>query len=416
MVPATEEEIRIGDYPDVTVEGMAFPKSVSMKVYFKNLDGIRFIAAFLVLLQHSFGFKKAYSDASPFLDRCFADTGRLGVNLFFVLSGFLISYLLLMEKDASGTVSYRNFYVRRILRIWPLYLGYGLILTFLSPYIADRLGWGNNTDLPLMMLNLVFLLLFSVNMQIAFIGSNRGMFEISWSVCIEEQFYLVWPILINSFRKKLKGLLVVMFAISIFVRLVIVFLLPVFFPAWPREKVLLMNHLLLFDKLDLFGGGLFVALLYYNRKRYTGFFKTFFHPALQVAMTIAALLYALSIVKPEGVYYQLFVDHYVCDILFGYVLLAAVADNSVYRLELPLLKTLGRISFGIYLFHTAVCQFVLLFFKKVIGHPQWRLVYDVGYPLACLAVTGVIAWVSYTYYEMWFLNKKKKFEMVLTRV
>ena len=387
-----------------------------MKVYFKNLDGIRFVAAFLVLLQHSYGFKKAYSDASPFLDRCFSDTGRIGVNLFFILSGFLISYLLLMEKDATGTVSYRNFYVRRILRIWPLYLGYGLILTFLSPYVADRLGWGNNTDAPTMLLNLVFLLLFSVNMQIAFIGSNRGMFEISWSVCIEEQFYLVWPLLINTFRKKLKGLLVVMFSISILVRLVIVFLLPVFFPAWPREKVLLMNYVLLTDKLDLFGGGLFIALLYYNRQRYAGFFQRCFHPVLQVIMTVAALLYALSIARPEGVYYELFADHYVCDILFGYVLLAAVADNSVYRLEIPLLKTLGRISFGIYLFHTAVCQFVLLFFRKIIGHPQWRLVYDVGYPLVCLAVTGVIAWVSYTYYEMWFLNKKKKFEMVLTRV
>src|ERR1700733_15194460 len=147
-----------------------------MKVYFKNLDGIRFFAALMVLLQHSFGFKKSYSDTYPILNRCLEYTGRMGVNLFFILSGFLISYLLLVEKDTTGRVSFKSFYLRRILRIWPLYLGYGLILTFFSPYVVQKLGLYNDTDLPTMFLNLVFLLFFSVNFQLAFVGSNRGMF------------------------------------------------------------------------------------------------------------------------------------------------------------------------------------------------------------------------------------------------
>jgi peptidoglycan/LPS O-acetylase OafA/YrhL len=387
-----------------------------MKVYFKNLDGIRFFAALLVLLQHSYGFKQSYSAAGPFLSRCFADTGRMGVNLFFVLSGFLISYLLLVEKDSTGTISYRSFYIRRILRIWPLYLGYGLVLTFLSPYVIAKLGWWNDTDFPLMMLNLLFLVFFSVNFQIAFVGTNRGMFEISWSVCIEEQFYLVWPLLINTFRKKLARLLVVMFSISIGVRILILFILPPLFPAWPPEKPELMNYVLIFDKLDLFGGGLFAALLYHKREQYKTFFRRLFRPGVQVLMTVLAVLYVLSILRPSNRWYLIFADHYVCDILFGYVLLAAIAGNSIYRLEKPLLKTMGRISFGIYLFHTAICQFVLLFFQKVIGHPQWRIVYDLAYPLTCLAVTGLVAYLSYTYYEMWFLKKKKKFELVGTRI
>lgn len=387
-----------------------------MKVYFKNLDGVRFCAAFLVLLQHSFGFKKGYSDAAPFVDRCFSDTGRLGVNLFFVLSGFLISYLLLVEKDTTGTISYRNFYVRRILRIWPLYLGYGLVLNFFSPYIAARLGWHHDTDFPLMMLNMVFLLFFSVNMQLAFVGSNTAMFEISWSVCIEEQFYLVWPVLMNNFRRRLPKLLILMFGVSILVRVLIVFILPWMFPALSQDRALLVNHLLLFDKLDLFGGGLFAAMLYQRRDSLKEYFRIFFRPWIQVVMTLLALLYVLSIIKSGNVYFQLFFDHYICGILFGYVILAAVAENSIYRLEKPLLRTMGRVSYGIYLFHTAICQFVLLFFRKVVGHPEWRVMYDIVYPLACVAVTAAVAWLSYNYYEMWFLNKKKKFQLVVTRV
>jgi peptidoglycan/LPS O-acetylase OafA/YrhL len=387
-----------------------------MKVYFKNLDGIRFFAALMVLMQHSFGFKKSYSDTYPILNQCFDYTGRMGVNLFFILSGFLISYLLLVEKDSTGTVSFKSFYLRRILRIWPLYLGYGLILTFFSPYVVEKLGMYNNTDTPAMFMNLVFLLFFSVNFQLAFVGSNRGMFEISWSVCIEEQFYVFWPWVINTFRKKLAKLLVVLFGISVLARVFIVFILPKFVPSYTLDNVLLINYLLIFDKLDLFGGGLFAALLYYKRAEYKELFRKFFRPWVQILMTSLAFLYAISVLKPNNTWFLLFADHYACSFLFGYVLLAAVVENSIYRLENPLLKTLGKISFGMYLFHTAICQFVLIFFQKIIGHPESRIIYDLLYPFACLVATSTIAYLSYTYYEMWFLKKKKKFELVLTRI
>jgi peptidoglycan/LPS O-acetylase OafA/YrhL len=387
-----------------------------LKVYFKNLDGIRFFAAFLVLLHHSFFFKKNYSDSFAFLDNCFEHTGRLGVNLFFILSGFLISYLLLIEKDSTDTISYKRFYIRRILRIWPLYLGYGLVLTFFSPYVAEKLGLGNDTDFPAMIMNLIFLLFFSVNFQLAFVGSNRGMFEISWSVCIEEQFYLVWPLLINKFRKKLRSLIVVMFGISILTRIIIVYILPILFPAWTLQQLVLMNYVLIFDKLDLFGAGLLAALLYYKKDVYGPWLRTLFRPWIQVLMTCLAILYTLSILKPTNIPCLIFRDHFICDILYGYVLLAAIVENSIYRLEHPLLKTLGKISFGIYLFHTAICQFVLIFFKKFIGHPESRIIYDLLYPLGSLIVTCLVAYISYTYYESWFLIRKKKFELVSTRI
>ncbi|HWB94882.1 MAG TPA: acyltransferase [Puia sp.] len=376
-----------------------------VKVYFKNLDGIRFLAAFMVVVHHSIFFKKDYSPAYPWIERSIELMGRLGVSLFFILSGFLISYLLLVERDTTGTISFRNFYIRRILRIWPLYLGYGLVVTVLSPYVFHWLGMSHEvTTTSEKLVNLLFLFLFAINFQLAFLGDNRGIFEVSWSVCIEEQFYLIWPPLVNFFRKKLKLLIVIMFSTSIVVRLLIYFVFP-HVTGWSREKWLGINYEMLFDKLDLFGAGLLIAVLHYHRERYTALFRRIFHPAVQVVMTIGAILFTCSVVRPSD-NFMLFGLDYVCDFFYCYVLLAAVADNSIYRLEHPLLRTLGRVSYGIYLFHTSVCQLVLIVFRRGIGHPESRLIYDLAYPLAGLTVTCVVAWLSYPYYERWFLKLK----------
>lgn len=398
-----------------------------MKIYFKNLDGIRFIAAFLVLLHHAYYLKRNYSPGFAIINNCAEYLGRIGVNLFFVLSGFLISYLLLVEKDGTGTISYRNFYMRRILRIWPLYLGYGMIITFFSPYIAAKLGLGGHPDMSVTLLNLLFLLIFSVNMQLAFLGSNGGIFEISWSVCIEEQFYLIWPLLINQFRKKLGKLLLVMFGITTLVRIVLCILIPYYHGAPVREFLfssynathhgydyLITNYLLIFDKLDLFGAGLFIAWLYYNKERYRSLFKKLFHPLLQVLMLLLFIVYVLSVFDPTNFFYFLFIDHLVCFILFGYILLAAVVENSIFHLEYPILKEMGKISYGIYLFHTAVLQFSLVLFKKLIHHPESHIIYDLLYPLFGLAATCAVAYLSYKYYESWFLRRKDKFSFILS--
>ena len=100
-----------------------------MRVYFNNLDGLRFLAAFLVLLHHAQFFKDINSyPLSSVFSIYLVEAGKMGVNLFFVLSGFLISYLLFTEKKETKTVSLKKFYIRRALRIWPLYIAYGLVI------------------------------------------------------------------------------------------------------------------------------------------------------------------------------------------------------------------------------------------------------------------------------------------------
>ena len=107
----------------------------SNKVYFENLNAIRFIAAFLVIICHIEELKDFFN-----IDRIFDVSqtrlvGRVGVVLFFVLSGFLITYLLYKEKELTNTISVRKFYIRRILRIWPLYFFIVLFTFFVVPFV-----------------------------------------------------------------------------------------------------------------------------------------------------------------------------------------------------------------------------------------------------------------------------------------
>ncbi|MEO6915720.1 MAG: acyltransferase, partial [Chitinophagaceae bacterium] len=106
------------------------------KVYFPNLNAIRFIAAFMVVFHHIEQFKLLYKIPANFNQNSpFYLMGKLGVVLFFVLSGFLITFLLLKEESVTGKISIRDFYIRRVLKIWPLYFLIFAIGLYLLPNI-----------------------------------------------------------------------------------------------------------------------------------------------------------------------------------------------------------------------------------------------------------------------------------------
>ena len=109
--------------------------SSGTKVYFENLNAIRFIAASFVIVAHIEFFKNIFNLPNFFDNAVVAIIGRLGVVLFFVLSGFLISYLLFVEKEITKTISVKKFYVRRILRIWPLYFLIITLAFFVFPFV-----------------------------------------------------------------------------------------------------------------------------------------------------------------------------------------------------------------------------------------------------------------------------------------
>jgi peptidoglycan/LPS O-acetylase OafA/YrhL len=157
-----------------------------------GLDGLRAISILLVLLGHVQG--TPGFDVIGFLTE-WGDLGRLGVQVFFVISGFLITSLLVAEKQATGTISLGRFYVRRALRILPAFLAFLLALAW-----AQWRGW-----IQLSGLDWLTALTYTVNYHLArswFIGHL-------WSLSVEEQFYLLWPAAMVFFvaRRQLVALL-----------------------------------------------------------------------------------------------------------------------------------------------------------------------------------------------------------------
>ena len=201
---------------------MAKTYNSNSKVYFENLNTIRFIAASLVIIHHIEQFKNIFHIPNIWDDKTILIIGNLGVILFFVLSGFLISFLLFKEKEVTNTICIKNFYMRRILRIWPLYFLIVLSAFFIFPFINffSLPGLGSNVVLN----NLGYKLLLFV-----FFLPNANFFGLipyasqTWSIGAEEQFYLIWPVLNKKINRKWLLMISVIF-IYLFIKTVNLFL------------------------------------------------------------------------------------------------------------------------------------------------------------------------------------------------
>jgi peptidoglycan/LPS O-acetylase OafA/YrhL len=163
-----------------------------------NLDLIRFVAALMIIFLHAYeawvgwfgqvgllsnGTFKTLSYSGTWIDQFIRNLGH-GVDVFFLISGFLITYLLLEEKKAIGKISIWKFMVRRSLRIWPLYF----LIIAIGPVLVS---WLQETS-P----NYTWNLLFIGNFDVIFTEKWLYPFAHLWSICIEEHFYLVWPLII----------------------------------------------------------------------------------------------------------------------------------------------------------------------------------------------------------------------------
>ncbi len=172
------------------------------RFYQPELDGLRFYAFLGVFVCHTLpvedNFYSGLGMPWPWLWGPVIRSGSAGVDLFFVLSAFLITSLLLRERQQTGGISLRQFYIRRILRIWPLYflvVTLGILFAHTLPNV-----WYYTQSLP--WYYIAGYLLFLSNWVYAIFGAPQSICAPLWTVAIEEQFYLIWPLVARMLTRR----------------------------------------------------------------------------------------------------------------------------------------------------------------------------------------------------------------------
>jgi len=185
--------------------------------YFEGLNALRFFAAYFVVLHHAEQIRRKY-ELVHLKEYSFFNNGGVAVTFFFVLSGFLITYLLLKEQASTRTISIKKFYIRRVLRIWPLYYLLVFLGTILIPFVLFLIG--HNYEMPYtfneVILYYIFFMPFMVNI---FFGHH--LLEPLWSIGVEELFYLGWAPLFKFLHKYLLVLIGLIISIKIFLNYLI---------------------------------------------------------------------------------------------------------------------------------------------------------------------------------------------------
>jgi peptidoglycan/LPS O-acetylase OafA/YrhL len=338
---------------------------------FANLDGIRALCILPVVWHHTHGVQSWKV----------AGRGFLGVDMFFVLSGFLIVSRLLREESTTGTVSLRSFYRRRVLRIFPLYyavLAFATLWMLAAPDstsgqdFRDGLGWAA--------------------MYLSNWREVPGLLAITWSLACEEQFYIVWPLLQRFLKRQAVWALGALTVVNVALQL------GVFNGALrgTRFEVVKLNVLQVTFTPILFGVGL--AYLLHDPRAFAVIDRLV--NRRYVTGGLAAVCVAVAALPVESIQgLPRLTLHVLMVCLLAAVVLREQGGFS-RGLQLRPLAYVGALSYGIYLMH----QFVRIGVEKVLGR------FDIHEGLMLFVstalVTTAVAAVSFRWFESRFLNRK----------
>lgn len=364
-------------------------RNLSVAFYRPELDTLRFFAFLAVFMFHA-----ACQPASYFAERGIpltiarvlsrvTNAGSRGVDLFFVLSAYLITELLLQEKRKRGFLDVKAFYIRRILRIWPLYYAFVIaaaVIPFLNPWGKFSLRY----VIPFMLL--------SGNWSTIVFGPTGSVAEPLWSVSVEEQFYLLWaPLVARLSRRGIYVAAGVMVMLANMSRMIEVMRHATGWQIWANT----------FTHLDAMAGGILLAVVLHGKMPRIVLWQRL------VLIAIALMAIVLGSGSVERVSSAAILLGYPTIAFACTLLLTAVLGMS---LQVPFLQYLGKISYGLYVYHLTCIMLAsrLLPVRWGVAGMALRI-------LLALVITGLIAAISYRFFEAPALRLKRRFAYVDSR-
>jgi peptidoglycan/LPS O-acetylase OafA/YrhL len=360
------------------------------------LDGLRGIAV-LAILFHHFNIMGEGARLDQIVG-ALANASWMGVDLFFVLSGFLITGILC---DAKGHDYYfRNFYVRRCLRIFPLYYAFLVVFLVALPHILRGYSQQMNTTLA----NQGWLWTYATNILLAirqdwstaFPGANH-----LWSLAVEEQFYALWPaVVLLLTRRQLIATCLVLITAAPVIRTAL----------WMAGDNYLASYVLTFARADTFAMGAFIALAVRTPEAFARTLRW------ARTVTIATAIFVISglVLRGRWVQEDVFVftvGFSVVAFMFGGLLVETLRPQGlVHRLcDSQTLRSLGLYSYALYVFHPSIRRFLLdkafvdVQIPKLFGS---QLLQELAVLAAGITLSFGAAWLSWHLYEKQFLKLK----------
>lgn len=381
--------------------------------YNPTLDGVRGVAIILVLIAH-FDLSIFNSTANNIFESFtakFGSIGTSGVDLFFILSGYLITNILLNTKEQKVDKYYMNFYARRFLRIFPLYYGVLMVILIILPNIIKY-----DEEAQSVFDNQKYLWSYLSNLSSTGLinphWDNSKLFHVGhfWSLAVEEQFYFIWPTVIYfSLEKDLKRICITLLILSVLSGLFCDFIYSFYgvedsFIKWStvsRGGALAIGALLCLQQRN-------------NLETVPSSMRNFWYfiPVL--------IFYLIIIIIPRRILYaDNHIQYYFAWLLYYYLLKHILLTGNEVLKESPIkilnnkiLIYIGTISYGLYVFHGLLRPIMNKLIQ--IGSSNFHsglIVLDVIlFFLLYSCVSIAIAAISYRFYEKPFLRLKRYFQ------
>jgi peptidoglycan/LPS O-acetylase OafA/YrhL len=359
-------------------------KVMNNRIYLPAIDGLRFLAFLFVFIHHSVTHT---SKLGSFLH----DYGWFGVELFFILSSFLLAKLLILEYERNNTVSIYKYFLRRILRIWPLYFAYisfCILCLLLFKYDA-RINY----------FRLLGLFTFTDNIITAFQGFNTLPFSAHlWTISFEEQFYILLPflipIIVRANSMNFYSSISLVWIILLFLRFLSV--------------INNMQHPFIWT-LIIQGDALLVGIILAIFKNNST------HKISNLLLMISGVaIISILVFTPNCnvVGYNQIYIYTIIAMGFGVIVYAILQSNNIVIRKILCNRAicyLGKISYGLYIFHFFCIYFIARICARF-GIGNWYVIFILG-----LALTILISMLSYELFEKRFLNLKEKFTIIKSR-
>lgn len=348
------------------------------------MDSLRFMMSIILVVAHG-EFRKDQLDIENYIHLFLKPKiGGSTVTFFLVLSGFLLTMMLLEERKQNGYTSIRNFYIRRILRLWPVYFVY-LGVFFL---VTQAIDFPIRQDkFPPIIHNVWPFFILHLDNLIPFMPPVFGIGHL-WSLSVEEQFYVAWPIMVKYCKKLLKTLIIITL---ILVALKLIFSMGIFLSGKSPAFAYQFRHFLTLSRYECIIIGCMGAIIYHYYPSTRDFL---YQKKVQWACIVGVILTLVM-----G-YFTTYIDQFIISIPLTILLLnMATNTNSVLWCNIGFMNSLGRRSYSIYIWHPLIVLLTSYFVAN-----EWGLNWDWKINMIYYAII-VIGTICVAYLSYWLIEK-----------